>query len=584
MRFLRCSIIIFFFLACVKTAYAVSAADVSAGIREALPGSVAPARVNENLTPPPELPTYGTHVTTPKEAAETALNKEAQRIKFKLTKIILEGNRIYSDAQLETIYRSKLNTIISIAELQNIVQEISNYYRNNGYILSRAILPAQHVKNGVVHVRILEGTIDKVRVIGTPKGAKSLIFAYGKHIADTKPVNIDAMTYYLRIINEIPGVSSKAVLEPSKNVTGASDMDLVTNTATFTGYLSYDDYGTRYMGPQETTVGGQFNSIFRAGDATYISYVTTARPLEMRFIDFSNDTPVGTHGKRFQAGINNALTRPGFVLTPLDLAGDAFSIYGNFKMPMVRTATHNFTLNAGYNYLDSGMDLFHATPLLTTTLYLDHIRAVNLTGMFDFTDRFYGANLLNVMIEQGLNILGASNNPNSPTISRPDGHGVYTRFTLQFNRLQQIKGPFSAFLNIKGQDALEPLLTYAQFGYGGSQLGRGYDPAEIIGDKGAGGSLELRMDFNPHWSFLLQSTQFYIFYDAGVIWNIKHLAVSPIKQSAMSTGFGIRFILNKYISGNIMIAQPLTKKVATNQILGNGKQPREFFSVVASFL
>jgi len=54
--------------------------------------------------------------------------------------------------------------MITVAELQQIVQDITNYYRNNGYILSRAVLPPQHVANGVVYVQVIEGYIDHVKV------------------------------------------------------------------------------------------------------------------------------------------------------------------------------------------------------------------------------------------------------------------------------------------------------------------------------------------------------------------------------------------------------------------------------------
>jgi hemolysin activation/secretion protein len=123
-------------------------------------------------------------------------------------------------------------------------------------------------------------------------------------------------------------------------------------------------------------------------------------------------------------------------------------------------------------------------------------------------------------------------------------------------------------------------LSSEQFTFGGSQLGRGYDVAELIGDRGLAGSLELRYDWFPN-KFKIQTLEFYAFYDAGVIWNIEVNPTSPAKVSATSAGLGMRFYATKYISGNVMWAQPLTKQVAAEELIGDGWKPRVFFSVVA---
>ncbi len=149
------------------------------------------------------------------------------------------------------------------------------------------------------------------------------------------------------------------------------------------------------------------------------------------------------------------------------------------------------------------------------------------------------------------------------------------------SRLQILNGPFSLYGVLQGQYAFNALLASEQFAFGGSIIGRGYDVAELIGDKGAAGSLELRYDWGIA-SALLASMQFYAFYDAGVIWNYYLIGGVPKEQSATSAGLGVRFIMSKYISGNVMWAQPLTKYVAAEQLIGNGWRPRVFFQVVAN--
>lgn len=550
--------------------------DQSQTIKNALPGSTQPGVLSnymqsqQNQAAPSAMPAVRQEQQQP-----SSLGPLATQIKFKLVKIILEGNHVYSDAQLTAIYQDKLNTQITVAELQNIVQSITNYYRNNGYILTRAILPPQHVQNGIVHVRVIEGYIDHVNVIGFPKGARPLIQAYGDKISQSRPLQLKVMEHYLRLANEIPGVDVKAVLEPSKTETGASDLDLSSETQTFNGSFSYDNYGTRYIGPNQDTIGASLNSIFRPGDMTRGTYATTTRPEQLKFYDISYQTPLGTNGLTGSIGKNHSGTIPGLNLAIIDTHGEAATYYSIFQYPIIRKRDQNLTVDADLNYINSDV------TTLGAQLYDDHIRSLKLGGTYDFADRFHGSNLVGAHLEKGFNIWGASNNPNALNTSRLGADGIFTKFVLQAARSQAIHGKLSAFILMQGQYSFNPLLASEQFAFGGSQLGRGYDPAEIIGDKGFAGSLELRMDFAPGW-YLLSALEPYVFYDAGVIWNLKNVSGIGTKQSATSAGVGTRFTFTKNLSGNLMIGQPLTKQVSALELIGRGRDPRGFFSIVAS--
>jgi hemolysin activation/secretion protein len=548
----------------------------SQAVKNALPGSTQPGVLSnymagqENQAAPSALPTV-----RPPQQEPSSLGPKATQIKFKLTKITLVGNHVYSDQQLLTIYKDKLNTEISVAELQNIVQSITNYYRNNGYILTRAVLPPQHVENGAVQVRVIEGYIDHVSVIGVPRGARPLLQAYGNQIAQSRPLQIKVMEHYLRLANEIPGMQVKAVLEPSKSETGASDLNLSAVEQTFTGSFSYDNYGTRYIGPNQDTISAGLNSIFRPGDTTRATYATTTRPEQLKFYDVSYQTPLGSNGLTGTLGKNHSGTIPGMNLAVIDTHGESVTYYTSLQYPLIRTRSQNLTLDGDFNYLNSDVTTFGFE------LYDDHVRSLKFGGNYDFSDRFNGSNLLGLHVEKGFNIWGASNNPNALNTSRFGADGIYTKFIGQAARIQPLFGRVSGFILLNGQYSFNPLLASEQFAFGGSQQGRGYDPAEIIGDKGFGSTLEFRMDFAPGW-YMLNSFQPYIFYDAGVIWNLKDVIGVESKQSATSTGIGSRFIFTKNFSGNLMLTQPLTKQVAALELIGRGRCPRGFFSIIAS--
>jgi hemolysin activation/secretion protein len=145
--------------------------------------------------------------------------------------------------------------------------------------------------------------------------------------------------------------------------------------------------------------------------------------------------------------------------------------------------------------------------------------------------------------------------------------------------LQGLSPRFSLYVTLHGQYSTQPLLATEQYGVGGPDIGRGYDPSEITGDKGVSGKVELRFDTIPGLK-LLNTIEWYVFYDAGMIWNNDNISL-PGKQDLTSAGLGARLTFFPNLTGNLFVARPLTRKVAVMSALDhNANQPRGFFQLV----
>lgn len=547
------------------------------------PASASPEAMSRAISaniPSPEGPQLLPPLQEGAETAKTPLGKGAEKITFHLNKIILIGNHVYSTATLRTLYKDKLNKNISVADLYLIAQSITNYYRNNGYIISRAILPPQHIKNGVVTIQIIEGFADKVTVGGNPDGEKCIIQAYANHIKESRPLNLYDMEYYVMLANGLPGCQAKAVLTPSKTTPGAADIAIMTNTQRFRGFVSYDDYGTRYIGPQQMTATADYSSLIASGDNIEFTFSESARDKELNFSDINYSLPIFSHGLKLLAGKIRTKTHPMFVLEPAYVLGLNDIYYGSLEIPVIRQRTKSYTITVGANVTD--VDVTISTS--GVKLYIDHIRSIYMSNVFGFTDKYYGNNLWALDIKKGLPAFGYTQDTNILTAqtSRPGGHADYSKVNMQMTRLQWIKGAFSAYGIVRGQYAFNPLLASEEFVFGGNILGRAYDPSELIGDHGLAGTLELRYDWALEKRFL-QSMQLYAYYDFGKIWNIPNVAIAPKTDSATSAGLGSRFGFNQYFSGNLMWTQPLTRKVAAEDLIGRGRRPRVFFSIQANW-
>ncbi len=144
-------------------------------------------------------------------------------------------------------------------------------------------------------------------------------------------------------------------------------------------------------------------------------------------------------------------------------------------------------------------------------------------------------------IAQGLPILGASPN-HSPDLSLA-GRSTFTKGTWLLRYTKSLNSPLSVAVTGTGQFAFDPLITGEQILFGGTQIGRGYEPGAITGDNGAGGSFELRYDKRID-QFAIDNLEPYAFVDLAKVWNRERPAAAGIPLdnfSIASTGVGLRF-------------------------------------------
>ena len=119
---------------------------------------------------------------------------------------------------------------------------------------------------------------------------------------------------------------------------------------------------------------------------------------------------------------------------------------------------------------------------------------------------------------------------------------VYRRFATDWSVRLDAMSQFSPYV----------LPDTERFKIGGDRLGRGFEVAEIAGDRGLGGKIELRRDLvNIEGMFGRLST--YGFYDIGAAWKQDQ----PGRESAATAGIGFA-LQGSSLTGYCEVAAPLT--------------------------
>ena len=89
--------------------------------------------------------------------------KEEDVTKVFVKSFIIRGNKKYPTEIFEAMVKDKVNKELGYADLRNIINEMSFYYRSKGY-LATAFLPEQNVSDGDILIYISEGRIGKVEI------------------------------------------------------------------------------------------------------------------------------------------------------------------------------------------------------------------------------------------------------------------------------------------------------------------------------------------------------------------------------------------------------------------------------------
>ena len=134
---------------------------------------------------PDRVPPLATPLAEPDVIAPTPVEPDlpagADEARFFLADIVIDGVTVYDSADLTPIYGEFLQTEVSLATLYGIASAIETRYREDGYILSRAIVPAQSVSDGVYRIQVIEGYVTNVVIEGEIGNSRVLIPECKRH-------------------------------------------------------------------------------------------------------------------------------------------------------------------------------------------------------------------------------------------------------------------------------------------------------------------------------------------------------------------------------------------------------------------
>lgn len=457
----------------------------------------------------------------------------ANDIRFMVNSIRIAGNSEIGTPELQALVADLTGGEHSLAELDAAAARITGYYRARGYVVARAYIPAQDIKNGAVVIDIIEGRVGQHRIDNRSRLSDKRANAYLSQVKDGEVIKGEPIERSLLLLNDTPGVGgSRATLQPGASV-GTSDLVVELNHAALvSGDIEIDNYGNRYTGEYRASATVNLNSPLRIGDQLTLSGLASGQDLHYGRIAYQ--LPVAGTGLRMGAAYFDIRYHLGKDFSDLSAHGKANSgsVFGVYTIIRSQSSNLTGTLTLEKKELTDYVDA-------TTTVTDKDVRLTKLGLTGNHRDTLGGGGIssadLSVVIGQ-LTI----NSPDALAIDQASARsdGRYTKFSYSGSRLQRLTDNNHLYLSFSGQRANKNLDSSEKFSLGGAYGVRAYPQGEGIGDEGYLAILELRHKLSG-WA------QCILFYDTGSV-TINHSPFGPAAPNTRNlsgAGFGANVML-----------------------------------------
>jgi hemolysin activation/secretion protein len=485
--------------------------------------------------------------------------RAVEELSFTISDIQVTGVTVYPAGTFAPLIKPLVGKSVHLSDIVKVADAIEAQYRGDGFILTRAYVPAQSVGNGVFRIAVVEGYVAGISVTGGTDDARARVEQILMPITASRPLKLDVIEGALLVANNLPGVNVAGVLRPSPSQPGASDLVATLTADRATMLLSVDNRGAPLTEVWTGAANIAVRSPFDEGGVILMSVSAAIPDPQIRYSASGKYIyPLGNDGILLSVSALDAHGQPaGGVAGGIsqDFISENQTFGARVTVPVVTTRETRLSLDAGFTWQKANV-----TGLALGAIQHDEWRDFDLALIYQQNGFLQGVTSATVDVTQGVDILGASPRGDIGTsrgLTPPDPS--FTKLSAILRRTQEIYGPLSLSVVGTGQYAFETVFLGEEISFGGAEVGRGYDPAALTGDIGVGADTELRYDLVDNFqiespAIKLSHAEAYGFYDVAEVWN--HVGPYP-NNFLESTGVGVRGNFENKLQLGLEVAVPL---------------------------
>ncbi|EDW6064645.1 ShlB/FhaC/HecB family hemolysin secretion/activation protein, partial [Salmonella enterica subsp. enterica serovar Oslo] len=256
------------------------------------------------------------------------------------------------ELRLQQQVAGSLNRPLTFAGLASLAQSVTDLYRSEGFLVARAVLPPQTVKDGVLTIDVIPGRYDQAQLSNSSPLRDGLA---RQIIRTTTPEGEVLSRAQLErealLLSEIPGVKAQVSMK-SGRLPGTTTPDItLTPGKRFGGYAGLDNQGDRTTGRSRVMAGFYASGLLGTGDQLQVNLLDAYEKSDLFNAALDYSTLAGGYGTRL--GVNYSHLNYHYNLSGLGFDGysDNWGLYAT--QPWIRTsrARVDVRLEAGQQFL-----------------------------------------------------------------------------------------------------------------------------------------------------------------------------------------------------------------------------------------
>jgi len=508
---------------------------------------------------------------------EQASAAPASDVRITVSEVRITGSTVFSEAQLQALIApdlavasesaKSLGRQFSFAELQAFAERITAYYREQGYLLARAYLPLQDVRDGQLEIAVLEGRVSRINWSNESRHADATLDGRLDEIPLDAPLYNPTLERSLLLLSDLPGSEIQATVRPGVSIgTSELDISLKDRKGAFAGNVSVDNEGNPYSGEYRLGAGLTLNSPLRLGDSLNLNLLGGGR--DYRYGRLAWQVPLGQRGLSVGFAASSMTYRLQQEFAPLDAHGTAQIASAYALYPLQRSRFSNVGVQLAFDYkkLDDRIDAFSSVVNRTLGVWQTGLSGSRYDGLGGGGLNSWSLNA----IAGSLRLDPAAQAVDAATLRTEGG---YSKGMAQFSRTQRLADDWNLYGQIGGQVAQKNLDSSEKYALGGSAAVRAYPQGEAPVDDGWLGTLELRYSPAPNW-------QASVFNDAAQ-GRLQHAPVNSADNRRRLSGAGLG--LSYAETGGLVVQATLAWRTGDMPTADSDRSPRGWLRVLHPF-
>ena len=428
----------------------------------------------------------------------------AQRVMVQ--RFVFEGVGAVPEAALQDLMKPYTDRELSFEELSAAANEVTAYYRKQGFFLAAATLQPQELGKGEVRITVLEGRVGEIRLLPQtglrlkPEQARRYFDALtpvGQALRDS------ALERALLLTDDYPGVAARAELAPGTRV-GETQLDIgLSETPLVSGSVGLDNASNRYTGRVRLQGGLNFNDIGGMGGQASVLASTTGSDFNYGRVGYV--MPVGSYGTRVGAAYSALRYHLRAEFESLNGFGGAKVAQLLATHPLLRTGYTNIQLRAGYDNKHYTND---ANGVETSD---KRVQTLPVGISYTNQDQYFGGGYTSASLDITPGKTDLSANAASLAADLAGTQGHFARTNYQLSRYQRVVDNVTVIASLSGQFATANLESGEKMSLGGPGRVRAYPASEASGDEGHVLTLE------GHYEVAALKSDLSAFFDYGHI-------------------------------------------------------------------